>query len=61
MVYVVLKKFGKSVYAYLYKCTRVKGVPKQKYVAYLGVATGISKHSLKEVKNKKDFRRLIKK
>lgn len=55
MVYVVLKKINKNVYAYLYKCTRIKGKPRQKYVSYLGVATGISKSILKNIKSKSDF------
>lgn len=61
MVYIVLKKMGSSVYAYLYKCTRVKGIPKQKYVAYLGKATGIPKSKLRNIRSKTDFNKLIKK
>jgi hypothetical protein len=60
MVYIVLKKMGKSVYAYLYKCTRIKGIPKQKYVAYLGKINGIPKSKLKNVKTKIDFKNLVK-
>lgn len=60
MVYLVLKKIKNNVYAYLYKCTRTKGKPKQKYVSYLGNANGLTKKSLKNVKTKAEFNKLKK-
>lgn len=58
MVYVVLKKMGKNVYAYLYRCVREKGIPKQKYISYLGKIKGISKKKLKNIKSKSEFTKI---